>query len=288
MNIIENSMKEFLKIKDNLFPKIPLRVMSMNKVSSRITSPKNKNFLIYPFFPTTKRMEGIKKLLTFNERNENFIITGNSCVGKSTFGAYLHVEALKMRNKYLSMYQVSTAKRTNETILEDVCLWFYDEIEKSDSMEILINLVFNIINPPDYLMEIIFKELISQAKLKGKLVIYLQDQIEDDQEIIAEVFNFKHLLDRCILITTSTETKIIQKRTKSSSIDAFKEFSLDEKIIMAENGEKKFLAFFLDIDYEKEEDLKNYDFDEIFKKTGLNFHILYSFTEYSIINFKFH
>lgn len=159
-------MKVFLQLdKNNQRAKIPLKVLSMNEISERLRSPKDENCLIYPFFPTQKRTEGQKKILTINGKERNFLITGNSCVGKSTFGAYLHIEALR-NNEYLSMFQVSSKATTNKTLLKDICLWFHKEIEDSVSMKILINLAFTSVDPSHYLMENIFSELISQAKSK--------------------------------------------------------------------------------------------------------------------------
>jgi len=112
------------------------------------------------------------------------------------------------------------------------------------------------------------------------LIVYIQGQIEETTKIIAEDFHFQPLLDRCILITTSTETKIIEELIKSSNVYAFQEMCLNEKIDLTfeKKNQKKLIVYLLHIDFIEENYTNNCYFDELFQKTGLNFHILYEFS----------
>ena len=128
--------------KNLLSEKLDWNFVSSLKLPERLLSRQDSSKINHPFFLLPNRVEFLQKVKLSLIEAEYLLINGNSCVGKSHLGLILYLHFLFQKDKFRIVY---VPYYSEDGYLNDLFhrsfFTFYEEIEKSDELKILLNLL---------------------------------------------------------------------------------------------------------------------------------------------------
>ena len=260
--------------KKNLFESknLPIKLLSFGLVSTRLKSSTNCSHINHPFLLFQKRKEAFSECMNFDQNN---VLYGNSCIGKSMFAAYFYLTLLLQRTQYSTIY-VQNFVENFENDLKNMFLWFYDDIINSLPLKIMMNIAFSLSEPKNFILAIIMKEMIHVANSKNKKIIFIQDQIISSSKLFYNVYDFGNLIDKRILVTTSTENDRIDEYTKDSNEIYYEPFNFDGSEDNFDSSfQEKLMEILLNVKQISENERPYWR--QFRKDTRANIHLLYYF-----------
>ena len=168
------------------------------------------------WFP--ERKDFIKKFFPKLNQNGRYskskvVVTGNAGVGKSHLALMMAFLLRSMNDKFTTIYIPNSEKFRKSPLIylsREIILWFYDLIDNSDWLKILVNVYIENSKNID-LLEHVLIECIKEAKKRNKTVVFLQDQINRMKKnvVIGHPLDSLHeLIDFFCFFTTSTDSHL--------------------------------------------------------------------------------
>ena len=232
----------------------------------------DESFINYPFFLLPNRVKFLNEAIEDLKINDYVLINGNSCVGKSHLSLILYLHYLYQKDNFRIIY-IPFFDR--EEYLVDLFsrsfFTFFDEITKSNELQILLNLISD--TKLDHnTLKMLYDLLINETRASNKLILGLHDQINSLAYLKNLSFRFLKEIypDKHILISTSTDPNFTQLVREDINSGIRILLTLPEMEDLDETTQKDILKHYFSLD----DDIK---IDLLREKTSSNFNILSEF-----------
>ena len=191
-------------ISNSDLPKRLLDFEKTNKVNSPLLWFLERRDFIKDYFPNFQNVKTFK---------DKVVVTGNSGVGKSHLALMMALLLRSMNDKFTTIYIPNSEKIRKSPLLylsKEIILWFYDLIDDSDWLKILVNVYLGNGSNIELLQDVLI-ECVQEAKQRNKKVVFIQDQINRMKKsvVISEPLDSLHeLIDFFYFFTTSTDSHL--------------------------------------------------------------------------------
>lgn len=214
---IQNDPEKFFKSSDEFFKqKFEANSISYSELPDRLLNFRSPNETNFPLVWLQAREEFIKEFFPKinNEKTRlKVAVTGYAGIGKSHLALMMALLLRSKNDAFTTIYIPNSAKFQKSPLLylsSEFFLWFYDLIENSDWLKILVNAYISKDKNMN-LLEYVLVECVKEAKKRIKTVVFIQDQINLMREnvVIAEPLDsIQELIDIFFLFTTSTDSRL--------------------------------------------------------------------------------